>query len=92
MRMSRERIFYLADRILAELQAADGVASLKEGDHLRMEIVRTLTEESKLEESIEQEVRRIISTYARPPIEGSREWEILCQKTREEVYKKRFRV
>jgi hypothetical protein len=92
MRMSRERIFYLADRILAELQATDGVASLKEVEPLRMEIVRTLTEESKLEESIGQEVRRIISTYARPPIEGSGEWEILAQKTREEVYKKRFRV
>lgn len=92
MKMSRERIFHLADKILAELQAADGVATLKEGEDLRMEIVRSLTDEAKFEESIEQEVRRIISTYARPPVQGSKEWEILCQKTREEVYKKRFRV
>ena len=92
MRMSRERIFHLADRILTEFHAAEGVALLKEGEDLRMEIVRALTEESKFEESIEQEVRRIISTYARPPAEGSQEREILSQKTREEVYKKRFRV
>lgn len=90
--MSRERIFHLADRIVAELQSADGVATPKESEDLRMEIVRILTDESKFEESIEQEVRRIISTYARPPIEGSREWEILSQKTREEVYKKRLRA
>ncbi len=47
MRMSRERIFYLADRILAELQSTEGVA-VKAGDDLRVEVVRTLTDETKL--------------------------------------------
>lgn len=90
MRMSRERIFYLADRILAELQGAEGVA-LKGGEGLRVEVVRTLTDEAKLEDSIDQEVRRILSSYSRPLVERSREWEVLYQKTREEVFKKRFR-
>ncbi len=91
MRMSRERIFYLADRILAELQATEGVA-LKAGDDLRGEVVRTLTDETKFEESIEQEVRRVLSSYSRPIPEGSPEWEVLYQKTREEVFRKRFRL
>ena len=34
----------------------------------------------------------ILSTYARPAPEGSHEWEILYQKTREEVFKRRFRL
>ena len=96
MRMSRERIFYLADRIVAELQAAPGVV-VRNGDEeirkdVRNEVIRSLTDESKLEESIDQEVRRILSSYSRPVPEGSREWEILYNKTRGEVFKKRFRL
>jgi hypothetical protein len=96
MRLSRERIFYLADRIVAELRATEGVV-VKDGDEearkdVRNEVVRTLTDESKLEESIDQEVRRILSSYSRPAPEGSREWEVLFNKTRDEVFRKRFRL
>jgi hypothetical protein len=89
--MSRERIFYLADRILAELQSTEGVA-VKAGDNLRVEVVRTLTDETKFEESIDQEVRRLLSSYSRRVVEGSPEWEVLYQKTRDEVFRKRFRL
>ncbi|MBI4587895.1 MAG: DUF507 family protein [Candidatus Rokubacteria bacterium] len=94
--MSRERIFYLADRIVAELQATPEVV-VRNGDEeirkeVRNEVIRSLTDETKLEESIEQEVRRILSSYARPVPEGSREWEVLYTKTREEVFRKRFRL
>lgn len=96
MRMSRERIFYLADRIVAELQATEEVA-VRNGDEetrkeLRNEVIRILTDEAKLEESIDQEVRRILSSYSRPVPEGSREWEVLYDKTRGEVFRKRFRL
>jgi hypothetical protein len=96
MRLSRERIFYLADRIVAELRATEGVV-VKDGDEearkdVRNAVVRTLTDEGKLEESIDQEVRRTLSSYSRPAPEGSREWEVLYNKTREEVFRKRFRL
>jgi uncharacterized protein len=91
MRMSRERIFYLADLIVKELSSTAGV-QVKAPDEMRPEILRALTEESKLEESIDSEVRKTLASYARPMPEGSREWEVLYQKTREEVYKKRFRL
>jgi hypothetical protein len=91
MRMSRERIFYLADQIVKELQSAEGVR-VKAPDDVRPEIIRALTEESKLEESIDGEVRKILGSYARPLPEGSREWEILYQKTRDEVFRRRFRL
>jgi hypothetical protein len=91
MRMSRDRIFYLADSILKELTTTPGV-QIKNPDEVRTEILRALTDESKLEETIDSEVRRTLSTYARPAPEGSHEWQILYQKTREEVYKKRFRL
>jgi hypothetical protein len=91
MRMSRERVFHLADRIVKELGATPGV-NVKAPDDLRPEVVRVLTEESKFEESIDAEVRKILASYSRQIPEGSREWEILYQKTREEVRKRRFRL
>jgi hypothetical protein len=91
MRMSRERIFYLADLIMKELGNLPGV-HVKAPDEMRPEIIRVLTDESKLEESIDAEVRETLASYSRPMPEGSREWEILYEKTREEVYRRRFRL
>ena len=91
MRLSRERVFYLADMIVKELGGTEGV-TFKAPDEIRTEVVRTLSDESKLEESINTEVRRILSSYSRPAPEGSGEWEVLYQKTREEVLRRRFRL
>ena len=97
MRMSRERMFSLADRILADLLASEGIAVKGIADekvrgHLRTEVFRVLEDESKLEESIDQEVRRTLSSYSRPVPEGIAEWEVLYRKTREEVQRRRFRL
>jgi hypothetical protein len=95
--MSRERMFSLADRIIGDLLATEGVlvrgiADEKVRGHLRTEVFRVLEDESKLEESIDQEVRRTLSSYSRPLPEGSAEWEVLYRKTREEVQRRRFRL
>ncbi len=91
IRMSRERIFYLTDLIVKELGAVPGV-NVKAPEDLRTEVMRALSEEAKLAESIDGEVRKILASYSRPLPVGSREWESLYQKTREEVFKKRFRL
>lgn len=91
MRMSRERIFHLADLIMKELTSVPGV-QVKAPDEVRPEIVRGLTEEAKLEETVDSEVRRTLSSYSRPAPEGSHEWEVMYQKTREEVLKRRLRL
>jgi len=91
MRLSRERIFHLADLIMKELGTTAGV-TVRAPDDLRTEIMRALTEEAKLADSIDGEVRKILGSYSRPMPEGSREWEVLYQKTREEVFRKRFRL
>jgi len=89
-------MFALADRIVADLTATESMmvkgADEKVHGHLRTEVFRVLEDESKLEESIDQEVRRTLSTYSRPAPEGSAEWELLYQKTRDDVYKRRFRL
>ena len=89
--MSRERIFFLADLIMKELVDVPGV-QVRAPNDVRTEIVRGLTEEAKLEESVDTEVRRTLSSYARPAPEGSHEWEVMYQKTRSEVLKRRLRL
>jgi hypothetical protein len=91
MRMSRERIFHLADLIMKELVAVPGV-QVKAPDDVRPEVVRGLTEEAKLEETVDTEIRRTLSSYSRPVPEGSAEWEIMYQKMRQEVLKRRLRL
>ena len=92
MKFSRERVFHLAVRMTEELLATPGVAALKPTDDIRTEIIRTLSDEARVEETIDVEVRKILQSYARPAPEGSPEWEVLYQKTREEVYRRRFRL
>jgi hypothetical protein len=92
VKFSRERVFHLAARMAEELLATEGVVALKPADDIRTEIIRTLSDETRVEESIDAEVRKILQSYARPAPEGSPEWEILYQKTREEVYRRRFRL
>src|SRR6266540_1683884 len=92
-----KRLFALVNRIVADLTATESVAVRPSADdkiqgQLRTEIFRVMEEESRLEESIDQEVRRTLSTYSRPAPEGSAEWELLYQKTRDEVYRRRFRL
>jgi hypothetical protein len=92
VRFSRERVFHLATRMTEELLGTEGCVALKPVDDIRTEIIRVLSDETRVEESIDAEVRKILSSYARPAPEGSPEWEILYQKTREEVFRRRFRL
>ena len=92
MKFSRERVFHLASRLTDELLAAEGVSGLKSTDEIRTEMIRTLSDETRVEESIDAEVRKILTSYARPAPEGSPEWDVLYQKTREEVFRRRFRL
>jgi hypothetical protein len=97
MRMSRERLFGLAERIVGDLAATEGVvirqiADEKVRTHLRTEIFRVLEDEGRLEDTVDQEVRKTLGSYSRPAPEGSAEWEVLYNKTRNEVYKRRLRL
>ena len=73
MKFSRERVFHLAARLTEELLAAEGVVALKSTDDIRTEMIRTLSDEARVEETIDAEVRKILTSYARPAPEGSPE-------------------
>jgi hypothetical protein len=92
VKFSRDRIFYLASLISSSLSGAADIALLKSPDDVKVEVIRALSDELKVEESIDAEVRKILGSYSRPLVEGSPEWDVLYRKTREEVSRRRFRT
>jgi hypothetical protein len=92
VKFSRERVGQLAARLAEELLTVEGVVPVRTPDEIRLEIGRALSDEARVEDSIDVEVRKILASYARPAPEGSPEWEILYQKTRAEVSRRRFRL
>ena len=91
MRLSREKINHLSHLIINALLEDENVEIFKAKNDIRLEIVRVITEEVMLEEEIDRKVRDMLSRYKRKLIEGSREWEILYQKTYEEEMNKKKR-
>ena len=92
MRLSRDKIMHLSHLIVQTLEDQKLVKLLKEHHSLRMEIANTMLEELSIEEEVEKEVQRILRSYKRKIIEGSREWDVMYRKTFEEQMKKRGRI
>lgn len=92
MRLSRDKIMHLSHLIVNALDDKELVTWLTDKNSLRMEIVNMMLEELSTEEEIDQEVKRILRSYKRKIIEGSREWDVMYQKTFEEQMKNRGRI
>jgi uncharacterized protein len=90
MSLSRPKINHLSQLIVKSLQQTGAVRLLKAENDIRLQIVRTLTDELKIEEIIDAEVRRKLASYSRKILEGSREWEVMYQKFYEQEMKKRL--
>ncbi len=92
MRLSREKINHISHLIINALLEDENIEIFKAKNDIRLEIVRVITEEVMLEEEIDNKVRGMLSSYKRKQLlEGSREWEILYQKTYEEEMNKKKR-
>ena len=92
MRLSRDKIMHLSHLLVNALNDHELMTWLVDKNVLRKEIVATMIEDLTVEEEIEQEVRRILRSYKRQILEGSREWDVMYQKTFEEQMKKRGRI
>ncbi len=92
MRLSRDKIIHLSHLIVNALDDKELVTWLTDKNTLRMETVNMMLEELSVEEEVDQEVKRILRSYKRKIMEGSREWDVMYQKTFEEQMKKRGRI
>jgi uncharacterized protein len=90
MSLSRQKINSLSQLIVKALQKTATVTFLKAENDVRLQIVKTLTDELKIEEVVDAEVRRKLASYSRKIVEGNREWDVMYQKLYEEETKKRL--
>jgi hypothetical protein len=84
MRLKREKINQLSHLIIQELVNCEGVNLLQPDNDVRLEVVRIITEELKVDDQLDQKVREKLASYSRPILEGSREWDIMYRKLYEE--------
>ena len=71
MGLSRPKINYLSHLIVKALQKAGTVTFLKPENDVRLQIVKTLTDELKIEEVIDAEVRRTLASYSRKSLRAT---------------------
>jgi hypothetical protein len=89
MSLSREKINHLSQIIVRGLAAMPEVALEAPSNTVRLEIVRSIQQALKLEETVETKVRHTLTSYSRNIVEGSREWDVMYQKLYDEEFEKR---
>ena len=87
--LSRDKVNHLSKLLVEDLEASDGISLRKPPNDVRLRMVRIITEELRLEETIDDEVTRTIQSYGRRIPEGSPEWEVLYRKHYEEELRRR---
>lgn len=90
MRLSEDRISHLSHLITDGIWKDDLVDFIDEDEVLR-ETKKSIADYLRIEDEIDDMVRKKIRSISRPISEGSKEWEILYKKYyHEEIVKKRF--
>jgi hypothetical protein len=90
MSLSRPKINQLSQLIVKDLQKSGVVRLRKAENEVRLQVVKTLSDELRIEEVLDAEVRRKLASYSRKILEGSREWDIMYQKVYEQELNKRL--
>jgi hypothetical protein len=80
LKLSREKINFLARQILKLLFENEQVEFLVEPNEIRLSVVRSIEEEMKLYDQIDKKAIEKIQSQKKAIEEGSREWEILYRK------------
>jgi len=80
MRLTHEKVIQLSHLLVDAIGALDEVEIFEEPNTIRQNIVKALEDLLREEETVDQSVRRQISSQKRTIPEGSAEWDILYRK------------
>jgi len=89
MRLSRSKINHISHVLIRALEENPSIEFLKDANLVRLDIVRIITRELKMEEQVDELVRKKLSSYSRNILEGSQEWDVLYHKIYEEEMAKK---
>ncbi|MBI2369201.1 MAG: DUF507 family protein [Deltaproteobacteria bacterium] len=90
MRLSEARISYISHRILDGLWG-DELVDFEDEERVLTAIRGVITKYLKVDEEVDEAVRRKLRTMSRRVVEGSREWDVLYEKFFGEELNKRGR-
>lgn len=80
MMLSDEKVRHLTHQLCKGLVEKQIISPLEDEEKIRKEIKRTIREELRLGEDIDESVRKKIESMSKKPVEGSPEWDILYKK------------
>lgn len=80
MKISRDKINHLSSLIVKDFEKREEMDYSEELNNIRLEITRVMTEELKVDDDADAEVRKTLESYSRGLREGTEEWEILYHK------------
>lgn len=92
MRLNEDRISHISHLVLDMLMQNRNVDALQPEERVLREIKRTITAELTFDDEADSAARRTIQSLSRRVPEGSREWEVLYQKYREEELRRRRKL
>ena len=90
MRLSEDKISHLSHVIVDGLKK-EGLVDYPDPKKVLKETKQVITQYCKLDDEVEDAVRKKLKSYSRNILEGSREWDVLYKKHFEEEMKKRWR-
>ena len=89
MRLSRDKINHITNILMDDLKENSDVDFIVEEGEIRSNVQRSIINELMLDDEIDEEVRRTLSSYSSRLLEGRREWEILYWKHYEQESNRR---
>ena len=92
MRLSEDRIYHLSHLIQDMLIRNRNIEILESEERVLRETKRTIADELKFEDEADEAARRTIQSLSRKIPEGSREWDVLYRKYREEEMNRRKKI
>ena len=90
MKLSEDRISHIA-HLIVDAPYQDDLVDYPDEDMALRETKRAIAEYFKIEDEIDESVRKKLGSYSKGIVEGSGEWEILYKKHFEEEIRKRFK-
>jgi hypothetical protein len=89
MMLSEEKVTHMSHILLKGLKERGVIEIIEDEGKIRRQIRRSIIEELKLGEEIDEAVRKKLQSYSKKIIEGSQEWEVLYRKFFKEEEEKR---
>ena len=88
MRISREKVNHISKMIVTDLAKRDDFDYKTELNDVRLEITHVVNEYLKIEDSADENARKVCASYSRKMREGTDEWDILYNRHYQEYMSK----